>query len=355
MLVDELEKPATVMFFINKKKGLPEVLPWFYTIDEVHDSTTDYTDIIFSEKKIVIYSKEDLAKYRSVDFSCHKKNKLKLCLDVDLLRDKEFIEEIGDFAKENDFVVDIEGSILSHPYYVLRSKGVVVRCFNPLDFSPSPKEFYKLVRDQIPVKIENKFETAISTKVFPGELLYFLKEKAIEEAFELYWSKDNDSTIEELSDLFEVILGVCKAYGIQLKEIEKIAEKKRQKRGGFNEGVYLIATRENSLFQLTKSEQKLFPDNQRINDIDIPIKPIVKFFQKGKIKNLKSLSKVDKFELSYLNNYNLLSSRFRYLLKPDTYNSISIEYKEKCIKIQLEKIDFDPEKDQMDLFMGERS
>lgn len=349
LLVDKLEKPATVMYFINIKKGLPEILPWFYSIDEIYDSTTDYTDVIFSEKKIIINSKEDLYKYKSIDFSQHKKNKLKLCLDVELLRDKEFIEEIGDFAKENDFVVDIEGSILSHPYYVLRSKGVVVRCFDPLDFSPSTKEFYKLVRDLIPIKIENQFETVISTKVQPGELLSFLKEKAIEEAFEMYWSRDNDNTIEELSDLFEVILGVCKAFGIQLKEIEKIAERKRQKRGGFDEGVYLIATKENSLFQLTKPEQKLFPDN-KAQEIKVPIKPIVRFFQKGKIRNFKSLSKVNKFELSYINNYNSLSNQFRYLLKPDNYNSIRIEYKGKCIKITLEKLDSDSEKEQMDLF-----
>ncbi|MCJ7448972.1 MAG: nucleoside triphosphate pyrophosphohydrolase [Bacteroidales bacterium] len=349
-IVDKLEKPTTVMFFINKRKGLPEVLPWFYSIDEIYDSKTDYTDIIFSEKKIIINSKDDFYRYKDLDFSQHKKNKLKLCLDVDLLRDKDFIEEIADFAKENDFVVDMEGSILSHPYYVLRSKGVVVRCFNPLDISPSTKEFYKLVRDQIPIKIESQNETVISTKVLPGELLNYLKEKAIEEAFELYWSRDNDNTIEELSDLFEVIIGVCKAFGIELKEIEKIAEKKRQKRGGFNEGVYLIATKENSLFQLTKPEQKLFSESSEKQKINVPIKPVIKFFQKGQIRNLKSLSKVDKFELSYINNYNSLSNKFKYLLKDENYNGITIEYKEKCIKISLEKIDFSPEKGQMDLF-----
>jgi predicted house-cleaning noncanonical NTP pyrophosphatase (MazG superfamily) len=349
-IVDKLEKPATIMFFINKKKGLPEILPWFYSIDEIYDSKTDYTNIIFSEKKIIINSKDDFYRSKALDFSQHKKNKLLLRLNVDILRDKEFIEEIGDFAHEKDFVVDMEGSILSHPYYVLRSKGVIVRCLNPFDFSPSTKEFYKLVRDHIPIKIENQNETVISTKVLPGELLTFLKEKAIEEAFELYWSRDNDNTIEELSDLFEVILGVCKAFGIDLKEIEKIAEKKRQKRGGFNEGVYLIATKENSLFQLTKPEQKLFPENKGMEEINVPIKPVVKFFQKGKIRNLKSLSKIDKFELSYLNNYNSISNKFRYLLKEDNYNSISIEYLEKCIKISLEKIYFDSDKDQLNLF-----
>jgi len=353
LLVERLEKPATIMFFINKKKGLPEILPWFYSIDEIVDSKTDYTKVIFSEKKFVIKTKEDYYRYKSFDFSQHKKHKLKLCLDVELLRDKDFIEEIGDFAVENEFVVDIEGSILSHPYYVLKSKGVIVRCLNPLDFSPLTKEFYKLVRDKIPIKIENQNETVISTKVFPGELLRYLKEKAVEEAYELYWSVENDNTIEELSDLFEVILGVCKAYGINLKEIEQIARKKRAKRGGFDEGVYLIATKDNSLFQLTKPENKLFPENNKGQNIDLPAKPVVKFFNKGKIRNLKSLSKVDNFELSYINTYKPLSNKFRYILKPEIYNSISIEYKEKCIKITLDNLDFEST-DQMDLFKDKK-
>lgn len=349
-LVDDLEKPATVMFFINNKIGYPEILPWFYSIDEIYDSTTDYTEVIFSEKKVTIKSKADFEEYKNLDITQHKKNRIKLCLNVDLLREKEFIEEIGDFAKLNGCVVDIEGSILSHPYYVLKSKGVIVRCQNPLELSYNPKEFYKLVRDKIPVKIESQFETAISIKVLPSELLKLLKEKAIEEAFEFYWSKNNDNTIEELADLFEVIIGACKTFGISLEEIEKIAENKRQRRGGFEHGVFLIATKENSLFQLTKHEQNLFPAEDDYQDFKVKIKPTVKFFQKGRIKNLKSLTEIDKFQLFYINNYNSLSNSFRYILKPGDYNSILIEYKEKEISISLEKIDFEANIDQMKLF-----
>lgn len=349
-LVDSLDKPATIMFFINSKKGYPEILPWFYSIDEIIDTATDYTDVIFSEKKVTIKSKEDFEKYKNSDITQHKKNRIKLSLNVDLLREKKFIEEIGDFAKSNSCVVDIEGSILSHPYYVLKSKGVIVRCLNPLELSYNPREFYKLVRDKIPVKIESQFESAISIKVLPNELLQLLKEKAIEEAFEFYWSKNNDNTIEELADLFEVIIGACKTFGISLAEIEKIAENKRQKRGGFEQGVFLIATKENSLFQLAKHEQNLFPGENDLKDFKVKIKPTVKFFQKGKIKNLKSLTEVDKFQLFYINNYSSFSNNFRYLIKPGDYNSILIEYKEKEISISLEKIDFETEIDQMKLF-----
>lgn len=349
-LVDNLEKPATIMFFVNNKKGYPEILPWFYSIDEIVDTTTDYTDVIFSEKKVTIKSKYDFGNYKNSDITQHKKNRIKLCLNVDLLRDKDFIEEIGAFAKVNNCVVDIEGSILSHPYYVLKSLGVIVRCLNPLELSYNPREFYKLVRDKIPVKIESQFESAISIKVLPNELLQLLKEKAIEEAFEFYWSKNNDNTIEELADLFEVIIGACKTFGISLAEIEKIADNKRQKRGGFEHGVFLVATKENSLFQLAKHEQKLFPDDKDYKDFKIKIKPTVKFFQKGKIKNLKSLTEIDKFQLFYINNYNSLSNNFRYLLKPGDYNSILIDYREKEICISLEKIDFETEIDQMKLF-----
>ena len=48
------------MFFINDKKIYPEVLPWYYSINEVSESGKLVPDPIFAEYNKVIKSKQDL-------------------------------------------------------------------------------------------------------------------------------------------------------------------------------------------------------------------------------------------------------------------------------------------------------
>ena len=254
----------------------------------------------------------------------YKKKQIKIDLNIDIIRDKEFIEDIGRFALKNSFLVIIEGSVLSHPYYVLSSMGVEVRCLDPLDFTDRHKEFYKLVRDKIPIKIKSNDETVISTNVTSNELIHLLKEKAVEEAYEFYWSSQNDNMIEEIADILDVIKGSCKAFGINFNEIESISERKKESRGGFEEGVYLIATKENSLFQVNSEKRVLF--NEEKHDFDVTLKPIAKFFTRGNIRNFKSLTKVSKVSLPYINKYSHKSNSFRYLIKNNQFDIIRIEY-----------------------------
>lgn len=352
-IADYLDLPVTVMFFINDPKGpYPEILPWYYSIDEIPDKNTSYTEVIFSERKDLISSKNDFKKLKEYFTQSPKrpKNRIILNLDTEILRDKKFIEDIGDFAVKKGIVVELEGSILSHPYYVLHSKGVDVRCVNPLELTYNHKEFYKLVRDKIPVKIEDNHETVISTKVSPKQLVDLLKEKVVEEAFEMYWSSDNDHLIEEVADILEVLRGTCKAYGIDFSEIENIANKKREKRGGFEEGVVLIASRENSLFQLVEQGKNLFNLSDEEN-IPVKLNPVLNFFQLGEVNNFKSLTEVNQVRIPYINNYSSKSNNFRYLIKQDRYNALCIEYRDKEILITLESLDnlaHDP--DQLKIF-----
>ena len=44
---------------------------------------------------------------------------------------------------------------------------------------------------------------------------------------------------EELADLLEVIHAIAKVKNISLEEVEKIRQEKRNKRGGFEEKIYL--------------------------------------------------------------------------------------------------------------------
>src|SRR5690606_33530429 len=114
----------------------------------------------------------------------------------------------------------------------------------------------------------------------PKELLRLLKNKIVEEANELHWSKSDEENIEEMSDIFEVLRGICKIYGMSLSELEILANAKREKRGGFDEGVVLVATKEQPAIKLTKESNELFESDTDRN-INVKLDQKVQFFQKG--------------------------------------------------------------------------
>ncbi|MFA6066468.1 MAG: nucleoside triphosphate pyrophosphohydrolase [Candidatus Babeliaceae bacterium] len=72
-----------------------------------------------------------------------------------------------------------------------------------------------------------------------NELREALKHKLIEESYEIRDADDCQEVIAELADVLEVVDGLCKAYGISAKDIEKVKEKKYQERGGFATGLYI--------------------------------------------------------------------------------------------------------------------
>ena len=257
---DFLNAPVTVMYFVDvdSSTGYPKILPWFYTTEEVLDSSEKFTDVIFSEVREIICSISDLGllKLRVKERSQTGKFCVKLKLNPDVLREKHFIEDIGNFCRENNIPVELEGSILSHTYYILRKCGAKVKCVEPFEPKYKTQKFYKLVRDHIPINIESKGEIAKSFRLESSELLRFLKEKAIEEAFEFYWEDDGDKTIEELADLYEIIRSTCGIFGINLEELKTIADKKAEKKGGFEKGVFLMETSETALIEVVeKSDQ----------------------------------------------------------------------------------------------------
>lgn len=254
-----LKKPVIVMYFVGvfKNTGYPQILPWYYTVEEIPESSEKFSELVFSEKKIVISNPEEFNSIKD-NYSINKEiNKITLQLKLlpSLLRDRDFLEEIGDFSFQNHIPVELEGSILSHPYYILKKKGAIVKAKNP--FSPEyPKqEFYKLVRDNIPVMIKSKGESVKAIRITPAQTLELIKQKLIEEAFECFWESKPDNIIEELADVYELLRGASNIFGIDIKEIKKIADKKKEKRGGFDESVFLLETKEESLIQVKKMKK----------------------------------------------------------------------------------------------------
>lgn len=100
--------------------------------------------------------------------------------------------------------------------------------------------YNKLVRDLIPQVIENsgsRFSTRILDK---SEHLTEVKNKFYEEMKEFEATDNRKDALEELADILELIHAALPIFEATYEELEQIRIAKKEKRGGFNDGVYLI-------------------------------------------------------------------------------------------------------------------
>lgn len=103
------------------------------------------------------------------------------------------------------------------------------------------KKYYrKLIRDNIPEKIENKGEQyscrILSQKEFEQELI----KKAGEEAGGLLNAKSKKELVEELVDVLDVIDEIIRIKKIQRKQIKNVQKKNHKVKGGFRKKLFLI-------------------------------------------------------------------------------------------------------------------
>ena len=342
-----LNSPVTVMYFVgvDQSTGYPEVLPWFYTTDEIADSSEKFTDVIFSENRVVIENEDDLHKIQNA-FGAYNSSKvtIKLKLNPDVSRDKKLIENIGNFANEKSLAIELDGSILSHTFYILRKLNVRVKCLDSFEPKYKKQEFYKLVRDKIPINIESKGERARTIKIPSSDLLQFIKEKAIEEALEFYFEVKEDKIIEELADIYEVIRAACKIFGTPIDEVVKIADNKSEKKGGFESGVVLLNTEESSLIDVidASGNSLLIDDREKVRKT------------KGKVIKKKKISfgLDNSITLPYiLSDKNSKQSDLTVSVSFLDIKSIKIAYTPKGIKISfIQKEAIKKENNQLNLF-----
>lgn len=104
------------------------------------------------------------------------------------------------------------------------------------------KTFNKLVRDKIPELLDkNGGET--ETQILDNEkYISCLYEKLREECEEVITNDSKENLTEELADLLEVMHAIAKANNIDFGEIEKIRAAKKEKRGGFEDKIFLISS-----------------------------------------------------------------------------------------------------------------
>ena len=94
----------------------------------------------------------------------------------------------------------------------------------------------KLSRDKTLVDMKNNGVIATHIILDKKSLRDALNEKLIEECHEVKDATDRTDVIDELGDVFEVIDGLCRVYGITRKEIAAAQRATRIKRGGIKKG-----------------------------------------------------------------------------------------------------------------------
>lgn len=110
------------------------------------------------------------------------------------------------------------------------------------------KVYNKLVRDKMVDIYEHDVQNKISASSYSvrymerEETLERLKDKLleeVEEVFEAYGKEDKTHLKEELADVIEVMDAMLYHNNLSLPEVLAIRDAKKEKRGGFEKGVYL--------------------------------------------------------------------------------------------------------------------
>jgi predicted house-cleaning noncanonical NTP pyrophosphatase (MazG superfamily) len=97
------------------------------------------------------------------------------------------------------------------------------------------KMYNKLVRDKIPAIIAADGKKLKTRILNDEEHLQALIKKLGEELNEF----EEALSVEELADLQEIIHAIADAIGTNKQELEKVRAEKAEKRGGFNNKIFL--------------------------------------------------------------------------------------------------------------------
>lgn len=100
--------------------------------------------------------------------------------------------------------------------------------------------YNKLVRDLIPQVIEKSGSKYTTRILKPSEHLAEIKNKLFEEVKEFAETNNRQDALEELADILELIHAALPIHEATYEELENIRFAKKEKRGGFEEGIYLI-------------------------------------------------------------------------------------------------------------------
>lgn len=105
--------------------------------------------------------------------------------------------------------------------------------------------YNKLVRDRIPEIIEKARKRHTVRVLEQDEYKQELQKKCGEEWEEYLRARNDQEAVEELADLLEIIYALAEVHDSSLEELEEIRREKAEKRGGFQDRLYLIEVEDN--------------------------------------------------------------------------------------------------------------
>lgn len=301
MIALKVNKPLSIMWFIDVPKEISpnQILPWHheeFNFELVSMSKKSRKKTTFDKSFIINTLSQLLNLEKEIEENTFKIKRIHIQpMEDKLLRDKEIIEKIAYLAKKSNAIILLEGSILSHAFYQLAKTGAQVEIYHPFDEFEDKQEFNKLVRDKIPEYIEEGGEIVNIAKLEKESIVLALKDKLVEETFEVFDSNDEDELLSELADVSEVIDSILYHLNIKKESLLNKQEKKRIKVGSFLEGKILIDT-ENPLPNALeeKKESTLFSDlENKIREIkynEVPKKTVF-----NKYKDTQKLSDIDRY------------------------------------------------------------
>ena len=100
--------------------------------------------------------------------------------------------------------------------------------------------YNKLVRDKIPDVIKKAGKNYRIRTLNDKEYITELKKKLGEEVEEYLNAKDDAEAVEELADVLELIHALAQIHNSTIEKVEAIRKEKANKRGGFQDKVFLI-------------------------------------------------------------------------------------------------------------------
>ncbi|AWE09298.1 phosphoribosyl-ATP pyrophosphohydrolase [Lysinibacillus sp. 2017] len=100
--------------------------------------------------------------------------------------------------------------------------------------------YNKLIRDRILEILESIRLTYNAYTLLPDQYLTEIKKKLYEEVKEFDETTNEMDAIEEMADVLELLHAALKVYGKSFDELEAVRIKKKDERGGFDKGLYLI-------------------------------------------------------------------------------------------------------------------
>lgn len=244
-ICEEERKNISVMWFVGVDKSTYgcNVFPWYHEPFEYNEEQTTPRNKLSFERTLIIHTLQELEKLEILAQKTNTsiRNIQIQPTDANILRDRSIIDRIGNAAKALGANILLEGGILSHAYYQLIRTGAKVEARNVF-IKRQSLEFNKLVRDKIPEKIQRNGEEAIAAKLDKIILSQLLKRKLVEEALEVLDSESDEDLVVELADMLEVLDGILRQHQIDIKVVLDQKEKKREKAGGFEKGIYLKKT-----------------------------------------------------------------------------------------------------------------